>query len=345
MKYLVIALVAALSFPSAFADNGTVLIPSAKIDLVAGTATLPLHQGQLQDGTKFWFILTDTSKKAAATHFGIDFAPSLSELAQAKSTRHVHVDSAGNFTFDHGTVDFTPVRSVVPGDAPNFFPPKAVTPGSVASADYSPFAVADDASGTVYNAPIIATGEDLNLLLKADGTPDYTLVHDKVVGIDTVNSFVVLKLTHGFTDGHNVVYLSFDANVALAATLEEATLAPAEADLLGSSAAFDLYALANGETGSTNPERQGFNSALAGEGSPLNILTLPANGTIYSPLWNVHVGAWTSAAIANGDRKRLKNGADVLAAAQSGVVTNPDGTPLSSAGIVVNCPVVQVLNQ
>ena len=207
----------------------------------------------------------------------------------------------------------------------------------------SPFAVADDADKTVYNAPIIATGLPLSQLTKTDGTPDYTLVHDKVVGIDSIHSQVVLQLTHGFTDSHDVIYLSFDASIGLAATLEAATLAPAEADLLNSGAALDLYAFANGATGVSNPNRQGFDSALAGEGSPLNILTLPANGADYSPLWSVNVGIWTPSAIASGDRKRIINDADMLAAAQAGEVTNPDGTPLSEAGFLVNCPVVQVL--
>jgi hypothetical protein len=343
MNSLIFALTGTLFFSSAFAASGTPIIPSATIDLVKNTATLPLRQGTLQDGTKFWFILTDASTKVAATANGLGYSPSLRAAASAKSTRHVHVDPLGNFTFDHGTVDFSPVRTIIPGDAPNFFPPKLATPGSIASSDYSPFAVADDTAGTVYNAPIIATGLPLTQLLNADGTPDYTLVHDKVISIDPAKSLVVLQLTHGFTDSHEIVYFSFDASIGLAATLEAATLAPAEADLLNSGVALDLYAFANGATGASNPDRQGFDSALAGEGSPLNILTLPANGTVYSPLWSVNVGAWTPSAIANGDRKRITNEADVLAAAQAGLVTNPDGTPLSEAGFLVNCPIVQVL--
>ena len=43
-----------------------------------------------------------------------------------------------------------------------------------------------------------------------------------------------------------------------------------------------LFAIANGQVGAGNPERQGFNSALEGDGSPLNVLTLEAAGTAYS---------------------------------------------------------------
>jgi hypothetical protein len=343
MNYLIVALTGTLFFSSAFAESGKPFIPAAKIDLVANTATLPLRQGTLQNGAKFWFILTDASTKSVASAMGLGYSPSLAEATQAKSTRHVHIDRSGNFTFDHGTVDFTPERTIVPGAAPDFFPPQLATPGSRASSDYSPFAVADDASGTVYNAPIIAAGLDLTQLVKSDGTPDYTVVHDKVVGIDIKNSLVVLQLTHGFTDSHDVVYLSFDASIELAATLESATFAPAEADLVNSGASLNLYAFANGETGLSNPNHQGFDSALSGDGSPLNILGLPATGTVYSPLWSVNVGVWSSAAIAAGDRKRVTNAAEVLAAANAGEVTNPDGTALSEAGFLVNCPVVQVL--
>jgi hypothetical protein len=343
MKCFSLLIISLLTVSSALAANGKSFIAAGKIDLTANTITLPLRQGSLNDGTKFWFILTDSSSKTVSNSLGLGYAPQLAAAALAKSSRHVHVDQNGSYTFDRGTIDFSPVRTIVPGDAPNFFPPKVANPGSVASADYSPFAVADDANGTIYNAPIIAAGLSLTELILADGTPNYALVHDKVVGIDTVNSLVTLQLTHGFTDSHDVVYLSFDASIPLAATLEAATYAPAEADLVGTTAALDLYAFANGETGSSNPNHQGFDSALSGDGSPLNILTLPAKGTSYTPLWSVNVGIWSSAAIAAGDRKRLINESDVLAAAQTGEVTNPDGTALGEAGFVVNCPVVQVL--
>ncbi len=40
--------------------------------------------------------------------------------------------------FDNGTVEFSPNRTVTPGDMPNAFPPKMVNLGSVGDNDCSP---------------------------------------------------------------------------------------------------------------------------------------------------------------------------------------------------------------
>ena len=80
-----------------------------------------------------------------------------------------------------------------------------------------------------------------------------------------------------------VLYLSLEANNALPAAMEGATHAPGLTDIkVGSdhsafSALERLFAISNGpvnvQAGVVNPQRQGFNSALKGDGGgPLNIL-------------------------------------------------------------------------
>ena len=105
--------------------------------------------------------------------------------------------------------------------------------------------------------------------------------------------------------------------------MESATLAPALDALKDSGAELDLYAVINGETGKDNPRRQGFDSALSGDGSPLNVLTgVPA--TIaggYSPLWDVNPGQWSSEAIASGQRVRLTSARQFRAAVAAGTIT------------------------
>lgn len=50
-----------------------------------------------------------------------------------------------------------------------------------------------------------------------------------------------------------------------------------------------------------NPQRQGLNSALKGEGSPLNVLGgILHVATDCSPIWDFNLGVWTDAAIAEG---------------------------------------------
>ena len=74
-----------------------------------------------------------------------------------------------------------------------------------------------------------------------------------------------------------MLYLSLDANSPLPAAVEQVTLAPALSDVAvgrddgAFSAVERLFAFTNGPTGTDNPQRQGFNSALSDGGSPLNV--------------------------------------------------------------------------
>ena len=96
----------------------------------------------------------------------------------------------------------------------------------------------------------------------------------------------------------------------------------------------------NGQTGVGNPNRQGFESAVRGEGSPLNVLRWHPGQGRYSPLWDVHIGLWSAAAVAARQNTRQTDYGDILGLAEHHTITNPDGTPFSAAGIIVDCPLV-----
>jgi hypothetical protein len=322
------------------------LLRSGMIDLNAGTITMPLYQGQMKNGKKVWYILTDTDDKGNADALGLNYASKLTYANVGKGARKATLETNGSLTFESGTVDFKPERKLVPGDAPNPFPPKNATPGSMGDADYSPLVVITNAGGHIYNAPMIAFNVDEKQLSFLNGKPDYSIVEDKVAGIDTKNMTVTLKLTQGFSFAKPVLYLSTDASDPLAATLEGATYAPALKDIpVGRddstfSAIERIFVFINGPTGKDNPQRQGLDSAIMDGESPLNVLGgIPSVATDYSPLWDMNLGMWTKDAIDKGYRSRMIEEFQILGMAQKGWITGPAGGPFGSVGIVVNCPI------
>ena len=251
--------------------------------------------------------------------------------------------------FEGGKVDFSPERSVTAGAAPHYFPPDAVQPGSVGDPDYSPLA---RIGSYIYNAPMLAFNvNEATLNNFCAGKVDHKLVHDKVVAICPRDGVVTLALTTGFSFGRPVLYLSTEASDALPAALEGATFATALADIRvgGDDSAFSaverIFAIVNGATnavaGEINPQRQGFDSALKGEGGPLNVLGgIPTVATDYSPLWDLNVGEWTQHAIDNDYRSRVREEFEILGYVRAGHLTAPGGAPFGSSGLIVNCPVV-----
>ncbi|MCA9882720.1 MAG: hypothetical protein KC708_07115 [Anaerolineae bacterium] len=320
------------------------LLKSGAIDLDSGTITLPLYRGQLTSGEPVWYIITDTTDQGNAAALGLNFSSKLNYADVGNAVRPAHLETDGSVTFERGSVDFSPERSLTPGEQPSPFPPSDFQPGAVGDEFYTPLAKIGD---NIYNAPIVAFGVEADQITFPDGNPDYSLVHDKVVAISPDEGTVTLALTSGFSFARPVLYLSTDANNPLAATMEGAVLAPALADITvgrddsAFSAVERIFAFANGPVGSENPQRQGFNSALSGEGSPLNVLGgIPTIATDYSPLWDLNLGVWTQEAIDNGYRSRLTEEFAILGFAQQGWITGPDGGAYGSTGIIVNCPIV-----
>lgn len=286
-----------------------------------GTATMPLHQGRVGTQT-VWFIVIDASTSRMADRFGSNRA---NKLANARGTDSVQRGRfEGNVLVMPGTVDFAPERVVV-GDPATGFPPLEVHAGSVADEHYSPLVQLSD--GSVLNAPQLINDSGL---------------HDKVVSYDLARRTVRLRLSEGFARGKKVIYLSTEASVEIAAALEGATLTPRlnAAPFAGGdgsdSARASLAAFVNGPTGQDNPERQGLNSALLGEGDPLNVLAWTPNQGRYSPLWDVHLAAWRTTLLAS----RQTEFDDVEDLAEAGLVTAPDGAAFGPSDFVVNCPIV-----
>ena len=341
------------------------LLKSGTVDQAALTTTIPLYLGHDEYGKNVWFILTDTTDQDNADALGLNFSAKLAYADVGKATRDAWLQADTSLVFDDGAVDFSPVRQLVPGDAPNAFPPKVAVPGSVGDANYTPYIRLVNAPGTpIYNAPVIAYDVDADEIDFCDGNAvDYRLVHDRVteicpaLGSNTGASdrpasngqgTVTLRITEIFSFAKPATYISTEASDPVVATLDSGTFAPAIGDLqVGrDDSAFSsierLFVTANGPTGTENPQRQGLNSALLGEGAPLQVIGgIPTVSNDYSPAWDLNLGYWTEDAISKGYRARIIDEFQYLDLVAGGFITGPDGAPFGSTGIVVNCPIIQ----
>jgi hypothetical protein len=323
------------------------LLTAGKVDLDAGTVTLPLYQGRMKTGETVWYILTDTNDLGNSQQLGINYSAKLTYANVGHAARTGTLQADGTLVFDSGKIDFSAEHKLTPGDAPNAFPPKAAQPGAVGDQNYSPLVHIQNAGDTIYNAPMIAYNVPASQIEFPNGNPDYRLVHDKVVSISPKAGTVTLRLTTGFSFARPVLYLSTEANDPTLATIEGATYAPALSDIgIGRddgafSAVERLFAFTNGPTGGDNPQRQGLNSALTDGRGPLNILGgIPTVATDYSPIWDANVGEWTQDAIQKGYRSRLIDEFEILGFAQRGFITGPGGAKYGSSGLIINCPIV-----
>jgi hypothetical protein len=331
------------------------LMKSGRVDLEAGTVTLPLRRGRLASGEMVWSIMTDTTDENLAKLHGIDYSPKLAYGLTGKAVRSAHIEKDGTIVFNAGRVDFAPELKVEPGAAPNFFPPKTAQPGSVGDRDYSPLVEFDNGKNAIFNMPMVAfdvSAEKLNAM--CNGNVDHHLVHDKVVRICPRDGMVTIKLTLGYTFGKPIFYLSTEANDKTVASLETATYAPTLSDLpfaledaSPGEAAERIYVFVNGPTGIDNPFRQGLDSALSDVGShgPLNVLGgIPTINLDYSPMWRLFPVKWTEEAIRKGYRTKMTDAIAIEDAGERGIIESIAGGPPKAVGVVVNCPVVYRIN-
>jgi len=332
------------------------LLRAGTVDQEEMSVTLPLYRGELENGKNVWYILTDTTDERNAEALGLNFSAKLNYAAVGMAVRNGNIVEDGVLEFDQGSVDFAPVREVVPGDSPNFFPPASAQPGSIGSAEYTPLVKIHNAGEHVYNAPVVAFDVSASQIDFCDGDVDYSLVHDRVLRIcpdGPKGGTVTLQMTPIFSFAKSSAYISTEASDPVVAALDKGTYTPALADVpVGAddgafSSVERLFPIANGPTGAENPQRQGLNSALSdvdADGKPLPPLHviggLPTVALDYSPLWDLNLGEWTQDAIDNGYRSRMIDEFQLLEFVRQGWLTGPGGVEFGSTGIVVNCPII-----
>jgi hypothetical protein len=328
------------------------LLNSGVVDSKKGTITLPLYQGHLAGTNKtIWYILSDVSDPSVAAELGLNFSTKLQFAANAARTGNL--DDNGNIVFNAGTVNFAPVRNVVPGPAGAEFPPVSFAPGSIGDANYSPYVQILNAGNVIYNASMVAFDVDASQINFPNGKVDYSKVHDEVVAIDPYNMTVTINLINGFSFGRQVWYMSMEASIRLAAAIEHNTYAPLMDKLkLGTDDSFGspierIFIATNGPEsgGCNNPLRQGLSADLADGHRPNNTLGgIPTLALDYSPAWDAQLYTWTDKAIASGFRGQLQGEFTVLTFVLDGLLTGfPAGAPFTTSGFSINCPIVQRL--
>ena len=324
------------------------LLKSGTIDVAHGTITLPLYLG-FMSGTNqnVWYILTDVDDSGVAAQLGLNYSNKLTFAANGARTANLNAN--GDLVFDQGTVDFSPVRKIVPGPPGAEFPPVSAQPGAVGDQYYSPLVRVLNDGGTIYNAPIVAFGVNANDIEFPNGNVDYSKVHDEVVAIDPANMTVTLNVINGFSFGRPVWYLSMETSSALGAAIEHNTYAPLQANLpLGRDDTFSspierIFIATNGpeEGGCNNPLRQGLSPDLADSFRPNNVVGgIPTLALDYSPIWDANLFEWTQDAINQGFRGQLREEFQILTFVQDGLLTGPGGKPFGSFGFSINCPIV-----
>ena len=309
-----------------WADGGHTLFITSAVENANGTVTLPLYTGTSQ-GQTVYYVLTDSSDGNFAQQQGINTAQKLANAANTPAAQKVTI--VNNVIDFSATVDFSHIRQVTPG--PTGFPPAVAEPGAVGQAGYSPLIQLPN--GIVVNAPQIANNSGQAA---------------KVISFDLVHNRVTYRETNAFQGGDPIKYISFESSSPIAATLENATWAPAldnapflDDDSTASSRA-PLAGFVNGQTGANNPQRQGLNSALLDGLDPLQVVRWNPSQGRYSPIWDIHLTRWSDAIVAAGQNLRQTDYGTVQNLAQQGSVTAPDGSPFRASGFIVNCPIVSL---
>ncbi|HWM95545.1 MAG TPA: hypothetical protein VNO54_00670, partial [Streptosporangiaceae bacterium] len=279
---------------------------------------------------------------SVARALGVNYTPKLARAAGTAAVQNstAQVGSGNGIDFP-ASVDFSHTRVLTP--SAQGFPPSAAQPGAVGEPGYSPL--------------VRVVFRDTTVVLDAPQIANATGQADKIVSIAPNHSTVSYRETDGCYDNESVHYASFDASDPTAAAIEDVTYAPdlnaapspgcADPAVVAATCSREpLIAFTNGQTGRTNPERQGLSAAILDGLSSLNILKEIPEPTAqfdYSPMWDIHFETWTATAVAQGLTLRQTDFSTAQQQITNDLATGfPAGAPFGPSGFIVNCPVVSL---
>ncbi|PQJ13889.1 hypothetical protein [Nonlabens xylanidelens] len=336
--------------PSTYGLDLNLLSPSNPFGPVT---RLPLYKGWDPNGNPVDYIITEASDREVATILGVVYAPRMAAAVGSNGVQNVQIVD-GRLAFP-GTVDFSPSRSVTPGDpniagSPNeatgsAFPPSAVSPGAVGDSEWSSFVVLP--SGVVLNAQLMANSTGIH-----DRIPKIQEDNQNNVNLDRTNRAVVLQILDGWHDGGKYYYhLVTDASQQGPAAIEQGVYASKLNDLPTFGVFPDGSLLGFSPVGNGVAGEQGLDTTTLDQSiDPVNIFPIDPSNELFSPMWDAHINMWTEDAISQGLRRVITSTDDLRTLVDGGWVTsfvgnlqgpsNPFIAGLNPTGALINCPVI-----
>ena len=321
------------------------------------TARIPMFRGYDPQGNSVDYVITEASDPDVAELMGVIFAPRMAVPSGTPGTQNVTLDN-GIMQFV-GSVDFSPIRFVTPGDPTVPGTPNEITGSAFPPADMSPGAVADEAwssqvilpSGLVLNAQIVANATGIH-----DRIPDSGQDDQSNPNLDRTNRFVVMQLLDGWQGGErNYFHFVTDASVPDAAAIELGVFAPTigllpDPGVFPDGTRLGFAPSANGIPDPTGNLGQGLNIATLDQAiDPVNIFPIQPTDPRYTPQWDAHIYMWTADSIANEQRRIVTSIDDLRGLFEEGLVENffPNNGPendfiagLMPTNAIINCPVI-----
>ena len=299
---------------------------------------IPLTQGYVK-GSEVFYISTEASDKDLAdnltklTGFKVTYAPVL-QNTPADALAQIYAFENG--ITGVGPLGFQPnVADSQPGDL-NYSPLWAInivkwnddiTPRELKSQTEILAAQTNNeltvtSSGLIVNCPFVQwDGGSLQI------RDDKTLADDtpygggQVLEIDTEKMLVTFVAHRGFgPDGSTIYYIATDASKQDVADMLGVAFVERTAATLLSGASSDLYVFTNGITG-TGP--MGFQASIG---------STNVGDEFYSPMWRIQAATWKN-----------PSSADFLTmTSQITSAGSKDALSTAIAGVIVNCPFVEV---
>ncbi len=318
-------------------DGGQMMEKPEKLTRTNVPVTIPLTRGFV-DGNEVFYISTEASDRDLASHltnltgFNVAYSPA---LANTPASALANIYAFTNGIAGPGPLGFQPnVADSQPGD-PEYSPLWNVIMVEWQQATPRELTSEEDILAALQAGEVTLTRTELVVncaFVEWEGgslpvRQDKTLTDDtgygggQVLEIDKENMTVTFVAHRGFApDGSTIYYIATDASVKEVADALGVIHVNKTGSTLQTGSSSDLWVFTNGISG-TGP--MGFQASIAGS----NI-----GDAGYSPLWRIIAATW-----ADADRAEFLTTARQISDAISGGKLSTE-----IAGVVVNCPFVQV---